>query len=349
MTGVYWPEVSLNTIIDWDTYSGYRIKMSQSAQLMFTGAAVDDKRVPLAAGWNIIPVLSSVNVSSTGVFGPLADTLTIAKEVAGNKIYWPNEDIYTLQTLYSGKAYIINVKKVCSLVFPDLTKGVEDGGAEVQTLPDNPWNAVIPDASSHIIAIRKEAMKEVKPDDIIGVFTPQGFCAGILAIARNDNNQAVIVYGDDPTTPGFKEGLAPGEPMTFRLYRPATGTTYLLAVIYDEAYNSHDGLFRIDGLSAVSGIELHPLNVNDHPLPVGFQVYPNPATDILFVHYDSDEEMRLRFISILGEDVRETTITGSSAIDVSTMNRGMYYLEITPVINKNWSVRKKIIIYGSSR
>jgi len=91
------------------------------------------------------------------------------------------------------------------------------------------------------------------------------------------------------------------------------------------------------------------LNVDDHTLPVGFQVYPNPATDMLFVHYDSDEEIRLRFVSILGEDVRETTITGSSVIDVSTMTRGMYYLEITPAANKNWSVRKKIIIYGSSR
>jgi hypothetical protein len=84
--------------------------------------------------------------------------------------------------------------------------------------------------------------------------------------------------------------------------------------------------------------------VPGNPLPGDFQVYPNPATDKLFIHYKSNESLRLRFVNIFGEDVYEAVINGSSTVNVSMLKKGMYYLEITSADNE-WSLRKKIIIY----
>jgi hypothetical protein len=117
MNLVYWPSQGINTIGFWDTLSGYKINMTRDTQLIITGTILTDKTLDLPGGWTILPVLSSTGVPSAGLLDTM-NSLIIVKEIAGNNIYWPQEGIYTLDTLQTGKAYMINVSGPCSIVFP---------------------------------------------------------------------------------------------------------------------------------------------------------------------------------------------------------------------------------------
>jgi hypothetical protein len=117
MNQVYWPSQNINTIGSWDTHSGYKINMTRDTVLVITGTGLTDKTVTFQEGWAILPVLSSSGVPGAPLLDSLND-LIIVKEIAGNRIYWPQEGIFTLDTLQTGRAYMIDVAGFCSVEFP---------------------------------------------------------------------------------------------------------------------------------------------------------------------------------------------------------------------------------------
>jgi len=128
MYNIYWPEIPVNTIITWDPLTGYKIKVETDTQLTIKGYEEAEKTLMLPSGWSILPVLSSDDVSTinTGIFSDLGDTLTIVKDIAGDRVYWPEVNVYTLTVLKPGKAYLILVSEECTLTFPETGSGVID-------------------------------------------------------------------------------------------------------------------------------------------------------------------------------------------------------------------------------
>jgi hypothetical protein len=66
------------------------------------------------------------------------------------------------------------------------------------------------------------------------------------------------------------------------------------------------------------------------PLPVGkFNMYPNPTTGDLYIHIEKASHTDLNFHDVLGRVVKRVQlIGGDNYIDVSNLNRGVYYLKI---------------------
>lgn len=116
--GFFYPESGTNTIGEWNTFEGYSIKTNTGITLEIDGAMPVSKEIALATGWNLIPVLHRNNISVSGLFENMQNTLIIVKEVAGNKIYWPSKNIYTLEWLEPGKAYFVKTTADGSIVFP---------------------------------------------------------------------------------------------------------------------------------------------------------------------------------------------------------------------------------------
>ena len=115
---MYWPGEDINTIVTWDPMHGYIIKMDDEATLVFVGNPVDNSTIQLAAGWNVIPVLSGVPVATTELFDPIGTNLNVVKEIGGGGIYWPGMDINTLPSLLPNKAYQVNVYLPCTIHYP---------------------------------------------------------------------------------------------------------------------------------------------------------------------------------------------------------------------------------------
>jgi hypothetical protein len=115
---VYWPAFDINTIVYWDAHKGYIVKMTDPQYLFLTGWEVSDKSIDLSPGWCDIPVLSSTEVLSDVVFGPLGDDLVVATEIAGSKVYWPAMGIFSLDTLQPGKSYYVFLNNAVTIIFP---------------------------------------------------------------------------------------------------------------------------------------------------------------------------------------------------------------------------------------
>lgn len=116
--GVYWPEMQINTIGVWNAYEGYVIRTTEPIQIKVTGLFDASQTVYLTTGWNLLPVLSTVPVSTFFVFRDIEDFIDVVHEVEGSKIYWPAQHIYTLTQLVPGKSYFIRVTEPCYVIYP---------------------------------------------------------------------------------------------------------------------------------------------------------------------------------------------------------------------------------------
>jgi len=93
--------------------------MNAAATLPISGFEFENKTVNLIAGWNILPVISSVNVGYQQLITQLGNKLIIVTETAGSGIIWPDEGIYNIPFLVPGKAYMIKLTSPGIFTFPD--------------------------------------------------------------------------------------------------------------------------------------------------------------------------------------------------------------------------------------
>jgi hypothetical protein len=105
--GAYWPEASLNTLGNWDTETGYSIKMESAGDVSISGVVkypIDP--IYVAPGWSFLPVKSNCTVNVQETFGVYPEIVMI-KEVSGTKVFWPEMQINTLEYIIPGRSYFI--------------------------------------------------------------------------------------------------------------------------------------------------------------------------------------------------------------------------------------------------
>ena len=105
--GIYWPAQNINTINDWNPYDGLILKLDQECELVIPAEDQLDKTVEISQGWGVLPVISPCSQTTQQLFVQLGDTLVLVKEIAGNKIFWPQAGINTLEELEPGRCYYI--------------------------------------------------------------------------------------------------------------------------------------------------------------------------------------------------------------------------------------------------
>ena len=115
---IFWPGQQINTIGEWNTYEGYVINATEQIEVSIPGIFEVSQTIFLQQGWHIMPVLTTQVSSSFVVLRDVEDFIDIVMEIAGDKVYWPSQNIYTLTQLHPGKAYYIRVTGDCSIHFP---------------------------------------------------------------------------------------------------------------------------------------------------------------------------------------------------------------------------------------
>jgi uncharacterized protein (TIGR02145 family) len=104
-----------NTLIEWDFKQGYFIKMGSQETFEIAGLFPLSKQLDLQTGWNLIPVLSDVPVDIEDYFYDHLDKVEIVTEVAGLQVFWPGLEIFTLDQVAPGKAYLVKTLAPFSL------------------------------------------------------------------------------------------------------------------------------------------------------------------------------------------------------------------------------------------
>ncbi len=324
MTDIYWPEKDINTIEYWDPHSGYKIKTEKDVTLVMEGYYEENKSIEISEGWNLIPVLCNYPVSCEDLFEDVPENIVIVKEVAGYGVYWPSENIYTLNELLPGKAYMLKSNDTFSLTFPECSPGKIF--TRQTPLENAPWQKTDPTASSHVISVPYNVLEDFETGDFIGIFTQESLCAGYLKIVDNDPDQPLVVFANDTLT-GETDGFLEDERFIFKLYESSSGEEFDLIAGFDDSFPDHE-LFASEGLSRLISLEIDddPTAVAEHEYYA--KIFPNPASNQVIVIVEHDLNVELIISNAAGQEFIRTDISGEERIDVSGFQKGVYFFRL---------------------
>jgi uncharacterized protein (TIGR02145 family) len=333
MSQLYWPGQGINTIGTWNTHQGYKIKVDNEVQLTFSGVLVNDRVVELPMGWSLIPVLNNDLVPADDIFSSLGDTLTIVKEIGGGEVYWPAQQIFTLQYLIPGKAYCIHVSYPCSIEYPEYSQTRSGVMPDEQSDNITPWNDVWSTPNSHTIAIDKSLLSQFKPGDVIGIFNNSGLCCGMISLDDLQSNTAITAFGDDNTT-GIIDGFIEDEFMSFNLYRPGTLEEFYVFVTYDQLLPDKE-FFTTNGLSKIAGINLVPTSSDLSGIEDCLTIYPNPTGGIIYLtNHCLLGEVDIKIYNdhgqlVMDDHISYTTLHKTFQLDLTGLRKGVYVVKLT--------------------
>jgi hypothetical protein len=335
-TGMYWPAQNTNTILNWNTHEGYKIKVANAVELTISGSRETNRTLQLSAGWNLIPVLSECAVDVEALFA--GEDLVMVKDVAGWNLYWPEYGINTMGGLLPGKAYFVMMDSAGEIVYPEcdgmkgyLTEFAGRTLTRFETLSGLAanWPTTQPTTSTHSVAVPAGVAGELfQTGDIIGVFDQQSNCSG-LGIWQGES-AAVTLFGNDPTT-DVKDGFTEGEPLQFRLYRPDSGEEFDLEVTFDQSLPNTEPVFATNGLSAISEIKMSATGISQSGSEHQIRIIPNPAKDefLLSIGQDIAVPGRLTIYKLDGQKMGvEPILNQQTNVDISLLPSGVYLLQI---------------------
>ncbi len=327
LTKTYWPAQNINTIGKWSTGSGYKIKVTQPVILPVIGTDLSSKILTLVTGWNLIPVLSDCNMQVESLFAANLNKITVIKEIAGTNIYWPSVNIKTLVTLQPGKAYLMAVSSGFTATFPACTSFKDEDIPDVVFKNNSPWNDPVLSPSSHSIALPSAVLSKLMAGDIIGAFTAEGICAGMVQITDVSQSYLLQVFGDDQTT-FEKDGFEDYEALNFKLFRPIINQEFEIRFDFDATMPSSVGGFITDGLSAVAKIVFNPTYIGENS-NTSISFFPNPGSGLVeFVAGDGNRKFNVCIFDLTGRKVYETAFSLKTQIDLSNSPKGIYLVKI---------------------
>jgi hypothetical protein len=332
--GVYWPGGNTFTLDTWDEYSGYVTKVDWDTQLPLCGDEVQNKIVNLNQGWNLIPMLSQEPINSEAIFGDVTE-IQIVKDVAGTGIYWPEFGINTLGSLIPGKAYYVRMSAPGSIDFSNIFKSSPTINISDHTPLQTPWNSVVNTPGSHLVAFNLSESPFIT-GDIVGGFTQDGLCAGLVEVADGKQPFALALNANDNYETRITGFLA-GEPLSFKVFRPSTGEEFMLETSFDSQFNA--GIFEHNGLSVISKATPSSEGISDNEAGL-LHIYPNPTNGILNI--DSNiSPLSIIVFDGFGSKVLTNDILQTGRIDISGLSRGVYLIKVD--VGTNVFYRKVIL------
>ena len=280
--------------------------------------------VALPAGWSLMPVWSQGTVLAADVFGPLGANLIMAISLDYSGVYWPQYNVYSLQYLSTGSAYLVALAVPGTVDFNvPVVKSTVPGYV---SLPANKtsWNKVEMTGIQHVIAITNDALAQLRVGDVIGAFNQNGRIAGILEVTDLSSNVAMRVYGNEFTS-NTVNGFADGDAMTFKVYR--NGEVINVTPSFDQNL-PNTSFFAENGMSAIIGFKAGVNSINETAAELTANIYPNPAKD--FVNIETNFEIRnLKVVNYVGQVVFDRNVDQMGyQINTSAFGPGMYFVQI---------------------
>jgi len=344
LNAAYWPGGSMYTLTQWETHSGYEINMLNEATVTFRGILDENRTVTLTPGWNLLPVISPCKVGTAGFFAGLPG-ITLVKEVAGSRIYWPALGIFTLDTLLPGKAYHILVSESSAMSYATCP-------GEMQPFFDNTslkdeeallFN-VKKNTLSHVFAIPFDLIEKRWENHYLAAMTGEKVIAGYCFLNRilsSPQSRAftVMVYADDPDTP-LREGFMEGERIHFYVIDDNNNILDQPEFGYDPVYPQRQ-FFMPFGISKALSVVSDAWN----DMTDEIEVYPNPTQGRLTISIPP--EFLPAVICITGINNNQCLLEMKNQDqrvlqqDISNFPKGIYIIRIE---SKDVTVYRRIVL-----
>ncbi|MFW5705900.1 MAG: T9SS type A sorting domain-containing protein, partial [Bacteroidota bacterium] len=323
MNGMMYPAMNINTLGSWDYSRGYKIKLEKAAELELQGWNSGSDELTLDPGWNLIPVMTTCPVLVTDVFGAVSGQITVVKDVAATGVYWPSMNINTLQYLLPGRAYFVNALSQIQVSFTECNK--YKSATDLQpNMPPEVYNPA-PTPVTIVIAVDEQAISELDPAQE-SYITARG-ADGQLYGAMIPHEKVLTVFGDDAFS-DQKDGAAGSEPLHFYLEDPKKMHSQKLIAEFDAGLIKGN-IFVPDALSKITSLKYETSSTDENTAPQ-ICVYPNPATDRLYIEGVSKGDF-VRIFNMQGLAVfnKQLTRTHRTNIDINSFPSGSYLILIT--------------------
>ena len=219
-------------------------------------------------------------------------------------------------------------------------------GFENLTGLESPWPLPNFTPSSHAIAFPSEvlATSGIRTGDFIGVFTPEGLCAGFTEITDLTSNTALVSFSNDETT-FEKDGFEIGEMLQFKLYLPETDKEIEMEVAFNPALPNM-GLYENQGLSVVKSVTIKPAEILENA-EITSEIYPNPSHgDFSLTMSSWPENLQIQLMDASGRIIKTLKpgpkLNGSAYdFNMSELPKGVYFLKL---VDPGYLEIKKIVI-----
>ncbi len=342
LTSVFWPAQNINTIGNLDNNSGYVIKTSADNNIQICGIQANNSSIQLAEGWNYLPVPGACDVLAMELLGENINDIVLVQELIGTRIFWPELEIYSLNTLEPGKAYAIKVNIPITITFPDCSGDELKAARSAQDNSiETPWGEIMMTPGSQVVALRNMAIDNLQAGDAMGAFGENEEIYGFVEIGEDGIAQAITLFGDDKTTL-MQDGFMDGETLSYKIYSAETGESYPVEVEYDYNFGNSSGTFVAGSYSAINSIILTITGIDDAGA-VSFGMHPNPATEVLNITTSGSGSSNygVEIIDATGNTVRQNSFFGNGTIDISTIPSGFYFVKRS---SENFNETRKLIV-----
>jgi hypothetical protein len=121
----------------------------------------------------------------------------------------------------------------------------------------------------------------------------------------------------------------------------ATAKTYLNVSAYTKfkfTYTKSSGNLAFDDVAIICGTYVGLAEIQDEN---AISIYPNPATDRVFIYCSNSQNVKMQIFNIVGECVLRGKLNKSTnEVDIRALSPGMYIIKVT---GTNWTVEHKLI------
>jgi hypothetical protein len=331
MEDVYWPSAGVNTIGAWNAHQGYKIKLEQEVTFDFPGYNMVSHTLALDAGWNLIPVICDGDAVCTDLFDGLGNDLTVVKEVAGTQVYWPGEDVMTLNQLSTGKSYMVKMEAPGSITFPENATR-----SNTPNLNSRSRDCTMT-GNSHLISIPAETLATcnvtIQSGDIIQAMDVYGNICGSIEIDDPIMDYALVVFGNDTLT-SQQEGYDNGEIINLLLMPHE----YPIMASWDDNYPNgasyaDEGISKLTYMLALTSVEEEVSKM--------IRISPNPATDKISISGIDKYPVNVEILNCKGQVVLTFDKLSANEINVSGLKQGLYFIHIQ---NDDLDLTRKLIV-----
>jgi hypothetical protein len=325
--GFYWPGQNTNTLGEWNSNSGYAIKMASDALLTFVGDPNPNPDIELNGTVSLLHIPTECGISTLELSGQLDANLIMVQEVATAKVYLPAYSIDQINQLMPGKAYYIWLADPPAIIsFPDCGIQITSPQLKDQAMDiDSPWGVVKPTPLSHQLVFSDEAQMSFDKNDLIGVFDGNGILVGLSRVTEGEP-MSISAFGDDQYTE-TKDGLVTDESLDFVVYKSDLDIFYRLLPEYGSAL-PNQGSYVQFGLSEISGFKLEPIAV-DETTTSDLRIFPNPSEGRFTIEQLADERYdSFEIIDIRGTVLLSGDLSQKAELDLISFEKGMYFIKL---------------------
>ncbi len=351
-----YPPLGINQIV-YNADESYSIKMQSTQTLHAQGGIIcpDTTYIDLSASTKWVSYVRKTPGNIIDMLAPVAqmynqnNIVQLALSSSG-LIYFPEFGINNIGNMEPGEGYrlIINTTGT-GFYYPPNSDNVGTK-SYIHEYPDLieeiiQQNKILNTGSSMILGIPVAAW-DIEPSigDWISVYGEMDQLVG-RSVYMGDF-LAMLLYGDDITTPMVYEGLSSGEQFRIEVGNKLAKAHRVLKV---SRWDKGDNRYALDkiAIAASKTGNIETLYSSD-----SFEFYPNPVSDILKIRHfsDGDETFRIMIDNVNGQFITSRQGSFSSGwnefeLDINSLLDGVYFITIS---NHKYHFTRKVIKLGTN-